>query len=486
MQATAQKIRLGAEDSPPPDVAATLLARARTLVGSNRADAARPLLAAVRRLGGDVDEADGLEARLLTQAGRLADALAVLDPAIERAPAHASLRLIRAETRLMAGDPQGAAQDAAEAVIAEPDNARAKATLGITLADLRFFGQAIACLAEALRASPAHPGFRVALARAQDCAGDAHAAAATLHDGIALAPGSLLLRNAAVQHALATGDCTQAVALAETARRQGVLDASLFDLMGQALAGLGRHEAAGEAYAEALKLAPEDAYLRHMVAASGLLPAPPLAADGFIRTLFDRQAAGYDRWAVSSHYGVPGLMAAAAQTHAGLPATGRVGPVLDLGCGTGLVAAAMADLPLGPWHGVDLSPAMLRQALAKGAYEQLHQASLLDALAQEGPDYALATAADVFCWFGALPPLLVAVHRRLLPGGLLIASVEALPAGLGWQLGHLGRYAHALDYLASAAADAGLAVVSLTPATLRVEAEMPIEGLVAVLRKPAA
>ncbi len=486
MQATAQKIRPGADTFPPPDVAATLLARARTLVASGRPDAARPLLAAVRRLGGDVDEADGLEARLLTQAGRLADALAVLDPAIERAPAHASLRLIRAETRLAGGDPQGAAQDAAEAVIAEPDNPRAKATLGITLADLQCFGPAIACLADALRASPDHPGFRVALARAQDFAGEAEAAAATLSEGIALAPESVLLRTAAVQQALDKGDCAHAVALAEAARRHGVLNAALFDLMGQALAGLGRHDAAGEAYAEALKLTPEDPYLRHMVAASGLLPAPPQATDGFIGTLFDRRAAGYDQWAANSQYPVPGLVRAAAQAHAGMPASGRLGPVLDMGCGTGLVAAAMADLPLGPWHGVDLSMAMLRHALAKGAYEQLRQASLLDALAMEGPDYALATAADVFCWFGALAPVLAAAHRRLLPGGLLVASVEALPEGLGWRLGRLGRYAHAPDYLAAAAAEAGFTVLSLTPATLGVESAAPVEGLVAVLAKPAA
>ncbi len=56
---------------------------------------------------------------------------------------------------------------------------------------------------------------------------------------------------------------------AEEAHAAGVADACLFGLKGHALSSLGRHAEAAEAYAEALKLGPDDPYVRHLVAASG-------------------------------------------------------------------------------------------------------------------------------------------------------------------------------------------------------------------------
>ncbi len=87
--------------------AAHLLSRARTLAASGRPDAARPLLAAVRRLGGDGDAADQLEAHLLMQVGRAAEAVSLLDGAIGRlqdAAPSAALHLARAQARLLADD----------------------------------------------------------------------------------------------------------------------------------------------------------------------------------------------------------------------------------------------------------------------------------------------------------------------------------------------------------------------------------------------
>ena len=466
-----------------PASAAALLARARTLIASGRPDAARPLLGAVRRLGEDEGDVDALEAQLLMQGGRLAEALALLDAAIGRAPGAAAMRLLRAHARLLADDPKGAAEDAAEAVLSEPGNATAKAALGIALADFGCLDDAIACLAEAMRAEPANSGFRLALARAQELAGDTRAARATLDDGIARAPHSLALRNAAVRLAVGLGDFPLAVALAEAARRAGVLDAVLFGLLGHALSSLGRHADAGEAYAEALKLAPEDAYVRHMVAASGLLPAAAQAPDDYVRVLFDGYARHFDQHLLGLGYRVPGLLRAAALAHLALPEHGVLGPVLDLGCGTGLAAVAMSDLALGPWHGLDLSPAMLRRARATGLYETLHESSMEAMLAQPGPGYALAVAADVFCYAGGLQPLFVAVRRRLLPGALLLASFETLPAGSGWRLGPRGRYAHAPDHVAEIAAASGFTVRALTAEAQRMEEGAPVEGMIVVLAK---
>ncbi len=473
--------------APPPDAAA-LLARAHILAATGRREAALAVLAALRRLGtagrgSDAADADMLEAQLLIQAGRPRDALALLDSAIALGVDGAAIRLIRVEARLMADDPAGAATDAAEAVIAAPGLPRAKAALGIAMAELGHLSDALACLDEAVRAAPDDPVFRLALARAQELAGEAAAAAATLDAGIARAPSSLKLRNAALRLAIAVRDFPHAVDIARAAQRHGVMDACLFGMLGHALSSLGRHEAAGDAYAEALKLAPEDAYVRHLVAASGRLPPAEQAADDYVRVLFDGYAETFEAHVIGLGYRVPGLLREATRAHLPLGGQGRLGPVLDLGCGTGLAAVAMSDLPLGPWHGIDLSPKMLAIARATGLYDTLTEASLLAGLSQEGPDYAVAVAADVLCYVGALGPVLGALHRRLLPGGLLLASLESLPHGASWRLGPHGRYAHAPDHVAEIAARCGFAVRSIAAEPLRREGAAPVSGLITVLAK---
>ena len=57
---------------------------------------------------------------------------------------------------------------------------------------------------------------------------------------------------------------------------------------------------------------------------------------------------------------------------------------LDLGCGTGLVALAIADLPVGPLIGVDVAPRMLAQAGKKGIYAELHEADVMQFLLRGG------------------------------------------------------------------------------------------------------
>ena len=54
-----------------------------------------------------------------------------------------------------------------------------------------------------------------------------------------------------------------------------------------------------------------------------------------------------------------------------------LGPVLDLGCGTGLVALAIGDLPIESFTGIDLSPRMLAHAKAKRIYAELREADII-------------------------------------------------------------------------------------------------------------
>ena len=465
-----------------------LLDRAASLIDSGHIGAARALVAAARRLGPPEARHAELAARITMREGRLDDARQQLDAAIAEIPSNAMLRKLRSEVRRMLDDAPGAAADAAEAVVLNPRDPVAKALLGVLLLDLNRPGDAVTCLREAVAAEPANPAFCEALAVALDAAGDSDRALATLVAGIAAAPRFVNLRNAAVLHCIRQRDFRAAARFAEEARVVGVVDACLFGLKGHALSSLGKHDEAADAYAEALKLGPEDPYVRHLVAAAGTLPGSSRAPADYLRAVFNGYAEQFESHLLSLGYRVPWLI------HDVLKPYAAGQPVLDLGCGTGLLAVVLADLKLGPFTGIDVAAGMLEQAAAKRLYAELHESDVLDFLRSDGRTWQLVLAADVLCYFGALDELFALVRSRLARDGLFAFSVELLqpdcdggvPGNGDWALGRLGRYAHAEQYLIRAATEAGLAVRQATPEILRNEADTPVLGLVVLLQQQDA
>jgi len=486
----------------------TLTRRANELLDAQRPGAARALLAAAQRMAPRAPHMASLAARLEMREGRPAASLAALGQAIAVAP-RAELFMLRADARRQLGDLGGAVADAAEAVIHDRHDPAAKALLGVLLLDLARPEDAVRCLAEAVGAVPTNPAFREGLATALAAAGQPEAAAATYAAGIAAAPGSLALRNAAILLALRERDFATAVTLAEAARTAGIADASTFGLKGHALASLGRHAEAADAYADALKLGPDDPYVRRVVTAADVPPDATRTPVDHVRRVFDNYADRFEGHLISLGYRVPGVMRTALRAYlpiatgaktigretSGVPmpaaaAQASIGPVLDLGCGTGLAAVALSDLPLGPWVGVDLSPGMLRLAAAKRVYAALHEGDIIDFLTDDPRQWGLILAADVLCYLGALEPVFAAIYPRLLPGALFVGSAEALVGpylGNGdWALGRLGRFAHARDYIARVAGAAGLAVRAIDAEVQRHDAGAPVAGFLIVLERPRA
>ncbi|MDA8368546.1 MAG: methyltransferase domain-containing protein [Nocardiopsaceae bacterium] len=92
----------------------------------------------------------------------------------------------------------------------------------------------------------------------------------------------------------------------------------------------------------------------------------------------------YDEWAVRYEHDTTEEMGYAAPERAAArlaelirPAEDGTQPsVLDAGCGTGLVGAALARNGLTAIDGIDISAAMLDQARAKGVYRSLAKADL--------------------------------------------------------------------------------------------------------------
>jgi predicted TPR repeat methyltransferase/thioredoxin-like negative regulator of GroEL len=465
--------------------------RAAQLIDAGRYEAARPLLAAARVLAPPSPEMTLIGARLALGSGAWEQALRELDGGIAEAPAHCGLRKCRADLRRRMGDREGSARDAAEAVVFDPADPQAKAILGAALLDLSRAGDAVACLAEAVAGAPANLDYRQALARALEKTGDPDTALLVLTDGIDLCPGSAAIRNAAILLCVRRRDFTQAVRFAEKARSVGIADACTFGLKGHALSSLGRHDEAAVAYQDALKLGPEDDYVRHLVVSSGAMTDSRRAPEGYVRAVFDGYADRFEQHLISLGYRIPGAIRTLLQAHPKIAAGLSVGPVLDLGCGTGLVALAIGDLPLGPFTGVDLSPRMLAHARAKQLYAELREADIVTDLAERPQRWPLIVAADVLCYFGALEEILAIVHQRLEANGWFVFSVEAMlpdhdgivPGNGNWALHRQGRYTHAEHYVYEAVCAAGFRVSRIDRPIVRQEAGIDVPGLLLAVER---
>jgi predicted TPR repeat methyltransferase len=473
-----------------------LIRRVSALIQSGQTGAARPLLAAARQIAGPSAGLSQLAAMLALREGSVEEGRADLDLAVAQTPNHPGLRKCRAELRHRMGDLEGAARDAAEAVVLDRADPVAKALLGRLLLELGRVADALTCLGNAVANRPDEPAFREELANALIAAGDADAAFTVLEEGVALVSTSVSLRNAIVMLCIRRRDFAGAARLAEEARAVGITDACLFGLYGHALSSLGRHDAAAAAYREALKLGPDDPYVRHLVAMTGDVPQGRRAPEAYLKTVFDGYADRFEAHLIALGYRIPGVVRGVLARHPKLLAGEDLGAVLDLGCGTGLVGLAISDLPLGPITGVDVSARMLDQARVKQIYARLIEADLMTALSA-GPEagapahWPLIIAADVLCYFGALDDVLTTVRARLEPGGWFIASLERLladhdgtvPGNGDWALLRQGRYAHAAEYVQRAALDAGFVIRRFASEVIRFEAGVPVDGLLLVLER---
>lgn len=256
-------------------------------------------------------------------------------------------------------------------------------------------------------------------------------------------------------------------------------------LYGLAQESLGHHEEAATAWRQCLDLDQNDHFgARLDLARIGALAAEEATSENFSGVLFDGYAERFDSHLVETlRYNAPTLLKDALARHC--QQAGRAlhfATVYDLGCGTGLMGAAIRS-ETGFLAGCDLSPRMIEQARAKrqgdGAplYDKLATAGLTAFLASR-PDASadLVIAADVFVYIGDLAPAFAQSARVLAGGGLLAFTVQD-HHGEGVIVGADRRFAHAEAYLRDALLAAGLAPLGIEAASTRVDRGLPVAGL---------
>ena len=282
------------------------------------------------------------------------------------------------------------------------------------------------------------------------------------------------------------GDLAAAADLLTQALQRAPSFASAWFALGEIRERLGDRAGAIEAFKRAQGADPEDphgAALR--LARLGAAEARKAMPQAYVKTLFDQYAPRFDAALAHLDYRGPALLRARLQS--ALNEQGRsihFQRIIDLGCGTGLAAAAFrqaADEIIG----IDLSPAMISEARRKGLYDRLASGDMLAFLCAEDERSAdLVLAADVLVYVADLVPVCCAVARVLHAQGLFALTVET-HAGTGVVLGEKLRYAHAADYLWAALSAAALDVIALDPASTRVETGSTVPGLIAIAQRRA-
>ena len=223
----------------------------------------------------------------------------------------------------------------------------------------------------------------------------------------------------------AKGDLAAAADLLMQALELAPGYAAAWFTLGELREKLGDRDGAIAAFEQARASDPQD---RHGAALHLIrLGAEPLASmpQAYVRALFDGYAPAFDHALRQGlGYRAPELLLRAAKAASPLM---KFGSALDLGCGTGLGGAAFR--PICDWLvGVDLSPAMLAQARAKGLYDRLVEGDVLGFLAGEAAAqarYHLIVAADVFMYLADIAPVLKAAAAVLAPSASIAFSVES-------------------------------------------------------------
>jgi predicted TPR repeat methyltransferase len=315
---------------------------------------------------------------------------------------------------------------------------------------------------------------RLAYARALAAAGDGTGAIAAARDAAGLYPGVADAALGLGEALLRAEQLPTAIAEFQRALRvEPGLDRARF-LMGCAWLQAGEAEKALDAFA---RLEPDAPGLEDKIAQAEAMRVRPRSDAGYVRHLFDQFSTDYDARMLSQlSYRAPQIL----RELAGLVMPGRAElAVLDLGCGTGLCGAAFLDLAA-RLDGIDLSPAMVERARARGIYDSVAVGDIESGFA--GRAYDLVLAADTLVYLGDLQPAVRAIGGALKPGGFFLFTVEA-KEGAGFELGPKRRWRHSERYLRDVAR--GLDVVGCMACVPRTEANSPVNGFAVALRRPS-
>lgn len=132
-------------------------------------------------------------------------------------------------------------------------------------------------------------------------------------------------------------------------------------------------------------------------------------------------AGSYDRDLSRYGYLLPAVATALAARHSGISDV----PILDAGCGTGLVGELLSLIGFREITGIDLSEAMLAEAEKKAAYDSLRVMRLGDPLDFASDSFAMVVCIGTLTPGHAGPETFEELLRVARPGARIVFSLRA-------------------------------------------------------------
>jgi len=225
--------------------------------------------------------------------------------------------------------------------------------------------------------------------------------------------------------------------------------------------------------------------LEIVAALEGLARPPGRYHPLLVAKLFDRLSPQYEERVMREDYAEHTRVARAI---ARIPRDGKVLRILDLGCGTGMLADALRAAGVeASLVGVDMSESMLAQAREHGTYERLHRddiESFLRTDAGRGP-FDVVALASVIPFFGDLGDLMRAIGQYIPECARVVFSYDVAERE-AVQFNAHGRFRHAPSHVEACLAAAAFRIESDEAFVARTERGEPVAArVVAARREPA-
>lgn len=336
-------------------------------------------------------------------------------------------------------------------------------------------------IAQAIAANNQVPSFHYNLAIVLKSQGKLRDAAASYQRAIALKPDYADAHNNLGNILKSLGAPDLARASFQRALQLKPGNADTHYNLGLLACDAGDRDQAALHFRACLEQDPGDALgIKILLARLGLGDAPERTSQAQLEKIYDVRSRFWDR---ETTYFAPALVADALRAHA---PSGKL-DILDLGCGTGLVGAAVRALAQ-RLDGVDLSAAMLEKAREKKLYDRLEQAEIVSFLSQHKDSYGAILGAATLIHFGDLRALFQAAATALRENGLFVFTLFAgtdsdFAVAASDRLAQSGCYAHNAAYIERLAPQCGFSVRELKQVTHEHDQDgNPVPGLVAVLR----
>lgn len=450
-------------------------------------DAARARLEEATRLGPENPDAHNNYGNALRKLGQTETAIAAFRQALDLRPRFAEAWNNLGSALATVGEPAEAEAAFREALGTDPGYGPAAFNLSRLLQMHGRDDEAIACLDALVANGTASPDIHNQLGVLHQRSGHVDAAEQSYRKAIQQNPrhakahnnlGTLLQAMNRREDALACYRTAVALDPGYTAAQRN---------LGLLLQALGQWQAATRVMEDLRAADPDDPIARHVLAAlrGETTPAAPRA---YLQSMFDNFAPTFEQHLTEVlKYRAPQQLRDSLDAYSAETAAGRrFARVLDMGCGTGLVARAVQDIG-DEIVGIDLAPRMAAAARASGLYAAVHECTLDDyfmTTAAAPERFDLVLCADLFIYIGDVAGIVRAVAGRLTADGLFAFSVEHCE-GADYELRQTGRYAQSQPYLTRLAHDSGLRVVRVDPVVLREEKGQPVDGRVYVLSRHA-